>query len=200
MVILLGSRLTISAGNYREVVRAIFSYTSLLRASISSLSPYFEELKELSEISFRNREKSQPHTYVISLTRRLEEDPPAQWLLNADSLYKEYSEAATEDVLDCLLPERAKLILSAKSHENLMETNQIYWQKEKWYGTEYAIRKFSSDMLEVNSYIIINIAERSLEYSAGSYSRVAPPTPQPFRPKEFRGDPGWRFHGKPGTS
>jgi len=157
MVVLLGSWLTITGGNYREVVRAIFSYTSLLRTSISSLPPYFEEFKELSEISFRNREKSQPHTYVISLTRRLEEDPPAQWLLNADSLYREYNEAATEDVLDCLLPEKARLVLSAKNHENLVETSQIYWQKEKWYGTEYAVRRFSSDMLEVSSYVIVTV-------------------------------------------
>lgn len=200
MVILLGSWLTITAGNYREVVRAIFNYTSLLRTSISSLPPYFEEFKELSEISFRNREKSQPHAYVISLTRRLEEDPPAQWLLNADSLYREYSETAMEGVLDCLLPERARLILSAKNHETLAETSQIDWQREKWYGTEYAVRKFSSDMLEVGPFVLINSSKPSLEYSAGSHSRVAPPISKPLHTTEFRGDPGWRFHRKPGTS
>jgi len=185
MVILLGSWVTITAGNYREVVRAIFSYTSLLRTSISSFPPYFEEFKELSEISFRNREKSQSHTYVISLTQRLEEDPPTQWLLNADSLYREYNEAATETILDCLLPERARLMLSAKDHENLVETSRIYWQKEKWYGTEYAVRKFSSDMLEVSSCVIIHGVERSLEHSAVSHPRVAPPTPQPLHTKKL---------------
>ena len=96
---------------------------------------------------------------MISLTRRLEEDPPAQWLLNADSLYREYSEVATEDVLDCLLPGRARLILSAKNHEDLTETSQIDWQKEKWYGTEYAVQKFSSDILEVSSCVIMNSSE-----------------------------------------
>lgn len=85
---------------------------------MSSLSPYFEELRELSGIFFRHREKLQPHTYVISLTGKLEEDRPAQWLLNADLLYREYSEVAVKAVLDCILPERARLVLSAKTHEN----------------------------------------------------------------------------------
>ena len=91
-------------------------------------------------------------------------------------------------------------MLSAKNHENLTETSQIYWEKEKWYGTEYAIRKFSSDMLEVSSHVIINSVERSLEYSAGSHSRAAPPAPQPLYTEEFPGDPGWCFHGERDTS
>lgn len=164
-------------GNYHEVVRAVFSYISLLRTSISSLPPHFEELKELSEISFHNREKSQPHTYVASLTRRLEEDPPSQWLLNADSLYRKYSEVAVRVILDCLSPEKARLTLSARNHENCIETNRIGWQKEKWYGTEYAVQKFSSDMLEkVSLRVTIDSMGRSLKFSASGYSRVAPAT------------------------
>ena len=153
----LGPWLMTTAGNYREVIRTIFSYTSLLRTSGTALPPYFEELKELSGIFFRNREKLQPHTYVISLARRLEEDPPAQWLLNADSSYREYSEVAVKAVLDCLFPGRARLTLSAKSHEGIIEASQIYWQKEKWYGTEYAVQKFTSDILEkVSSHVMID--------------------------------------------
>jgi len=200
IVVIPSSWLTIAAGNYREVIRSIFSCISLLRTSIPYLPPYFEEFKKLSEISFRNREKSQPHTYVISLTRRLEEDPPAQWLLNADSLYREYSEAAMKDVLDCLLPEKARLVMSAKDHGNLAETSQIDWQKERWYGTEYAVQKFSSDILEkVSSCVMLDSAERSLKYLAGSHPRVAPPTSQSLHSKEFRGNPGWCFHGRSHT-
>ena len=178
ILIALNFWLTVTIGNYREVFRTIFSYISLLRTSIFSLPPYFDELKEISEISFRNREKSQPHTYVTSLTRKLEEGPPAQWLLNADSLYREYSEEAVKTVLDCLFPERARLTLSAKNHENLVETSQIDWQKEKWYGTEYAVQRFSSDMLEkVGLRTTMADADRSLRYSAGGYSRIVPATP-----------------------
>ncbi|KAF9651581.1 LuxS/MPP-like metallohydrolase [Thelephora ganbajun] len=134
--------------NYREVFRTIFSHIWLLRTSISSFPPYHEELKELSKISFRNREKSQPHTYVVSLTARLEEDSPTQWLLNADSLYREYSEEAVKAVLNCLFPERARITLSAKNHKSILEASQMDWQKEKWYGTEYSVQKFSPHMLE----------------------------------------------------
>jgi insulysin len=120
----------------------------------------------------------QPHTYVVSLTGKLEEDRPAQWLLNADSLYREYSEAAVKDILDCTLPERVRLTLSAKTHKNLVDTSKIDWQKEKWYGTEYSVQKFDPDILgKVCSHIIIGIADRSFRYSAGGYPRVAPATP-----------------------
>ena len=139
----------------------------------------------------------QPHTYVISLTGILEEDRPAQWLLNAGSLYREYSEVTVKTVLDCILPERTRLTLSAKTHENPVETSKIDWQKEKWYGTEYSVQKFGPDMLgEVRSRIKISNMDRSLKYSAGNHSRVAPTTPQSLHTKEPRGDPGWCFHGK----
>lgn len=168
----------ITAGNYREVVRAISSYVSLLRTSISSFPSYFGELEELSEIFFRNREKSQPHAYVISLTGKLEEERPAQWLLNADSLYREYSEAAVKVVLDCILLERARLTLSAKNHENLIETGKVHWEKEKWYGTEYTVQAFDLDGLEkVGSRVMTDDTDRSLECSADCHSRVAPATP-----------------------
>jgi hypothetical protein len=184
-------------GNYLEVVRAMFSYISLLKTSISSFPPYFEEFRELSEISFRNREKSQPHTYVISLTARLEEDRPAEWLLSADSLYREYNEGAVKAVLDCLLPEKARFTLSAKDHEALLESGQITWQKERWYGTEYAVQRFGSDILEkVCFHAITAISDSSFEYSAVGHPRVTPTTPKSIYTKEPRSDPGWRFHGK----
>lgn len=170
------SGFTILSGNYREVLRVIFSYISLLRASISSFPSYFKELKELSEIFFRNREKSQPHTHVILLTGKLEEDRPVQWLLNADSLYREYSEVAVKGVLDCILPERARLTLSAKHHENLEEINEIDWHQEKWYGTEYAVRKFSPDILEKVSSQVVGNADRSPKHSADSHSPAVPAT------------------------
>jgi len=175
---MMSSWLTITAGNHRDVVRTIFSYISLLRTSISSFPSYFEELKELSEIFFRNREKSQPHTYAISLTRRLEEDQPAQWLLNADSLYREYSEVAVNIVLDCLFPERARLTLSAKDHRILVETNQIDWQKERWYGTEYTVQKFGPDMLEkVSSRVtqVTQIAHSNVQSVVISGLHLPPP-------------------------
>jgi insulysin len=167
-----------TAGNYVKVVRAIFSYISLLKTSTSSFPPCFEEFRELSDIFFRNREKSQPHAYVISLTARLEEDPPAQWLLTAGSLYREYNEEVIKSVLDCLLPEKARLALSARDHENLAGGSQITWQKEMWYGTEYTVQKFNSEILEeVHSRIATVIANDSTKYLAYSHSRVAPTTP-----------------------
>jgi secreted Zn-dependent insulinase-like peptidase len=110
------------------------------------------------------------------LTGKLEEDRPAQWLLNADSSYREYSEVAMKVVLDCILPGRARLTLSAKAHENLVETSKIEWQKERWYGTEYSVQKFGPEILgKVRSRVITNV-DRSFEYSAGNNSRAAPAT------------------------
>jgi insulysin len=131
------------------VVRTIFSYISLLKASTSSFPPYFQELKELSEMFFRTREKSQPHVYVASLTARLEEDPPAQWLLCADSVYREYNKEAVKTTLEHFTPEKARLTLSAKDHDGLLERSQVVWQRERWYGTEFCVQKFGSEMLEV---------------------------------------------------
>ena len=149
----------------------------MLKTSTSSFPPYFEEFRELSEIFFRNREKSQPHAYVISLTARLEEDRPAEWLLSADSLYREYNAGTVAAVLDSLLPARARLTLSAKDHETLAENGEIGWQKEKWYGTEYAVQKFGSDILEkVYPRVIAAVFDNSFGYPATGHPRVASTT------------------------
>lgn len=167
-----------SAGNYLKVVQAIFGYISLLKTSYLSFPLYFEEFRELSEIFFRNREKSQPHAYVISLTARLEEDRPPERLLSADSLYREYNEGAVKTVLDRLLPEQARLTLCARDHGTIVENNQISWQKERWYGTEYAVQKFGPDILEkVSSPLITTAADGSFKHSASSHPRVASATP-----------------------
>ena len=85
---------------------------------------------------------------------------------------------AVKDVLDCILLERARLTVSARTHENLVETSKIDWQKEKWYGTEYSVQKFDPDILgKVRSRVIIGNADCSLKYSAGDHSGVAPATP-----------------------
>lgn len=167
-----------TAGNYLKVVQTIFSYISLLETSTSSFPSYFEEFRELSGIFFRNREKSQPHAYVIALTATLEEDRPAKWLLSADSLYREYSEEAIKAVLGCLLPEKARLTLSAKDHEIIVETSQVAWQKEKWYGTEYAVQRFGPEMLEkVCSCIMTAITGGSSRYLASGHPQITSTTP-----------------------
>lgn len=167
-----------TAGSYLTVVRTVFSYISLLKTSISSFPQYFEEFRELSEMFFRNREKSQPHAYVVSLAARLEDDRPAESLLSADSLYREYNEEAVKAVLGCLLPGKARLTLSAKDHETLAVSSGIVWQNEKWYGTEYAVQKFGTDILEeVRSRVITAVADDSFKHSARSYTRVASTTP-----------------------
>ena len=81
-------------------------------------------------------------------------------------------------VLDCILLERARLTLSSKNHENLVETSKVHWEKEKWYGTEYAVQTFDLDVLgKVSSHVTIGDTDHSLEHSADYYSRVTPTAP-----------------------
>lgn len=112
------------------------------------------------------------------MTAGLEEDRPPEWLLSADSLYREYIEESVEVVLDHLLPEKARLTLSAKDHTALAENSLIVWQKEKWYGTEYAVQKFGPGTLEKVCSRVLTVTTNGLfRYSASSHSRVASTTP-----------------------
>jgi insulysin len=105
-------------------------------------------MKRMSEIKFRNKDKAQPHTYAIWCSARLAAPAPPQWLLNSNAIYREWDEESVKDVLNCLTPERARLMIIAKQHHDDIVGDNVQWETEKWYGTRYFIKKFEAFFVE----------------------------------------------------
>ncbi|KAL7284357.1 hypothetical protein ACG7TL_001646 [Trametes sanguinea] len=142
------SRLTLEGYlHYRDVVRAIFNYISLLRES--ALEPYhFAEAQAMAETSFRFQEKAQPHRYASTLAHTLSEPYPPEWLLSGAYLYREWNEPLVRSILEGFTPKQARVTLEAKNHLAPVIGQDVEWQSEKWYGTQYTVKRLEESFLE----------------------------------------------------
>ncbi|TFY68977.1 hypothetical protein EVJ58_g698 [Rhodofomes roseus] len=132
------------ARRIREVLEAFYDYFTLLRSS--TLEPYhFDELRRMSAINFRFQEKTQPHTYVGWLARELAGPYPPSQVLSASSLFLDWDEAAVRELLETyVLPEKGRVVLEALEHPDIGKDE---WQKERWYGAEYCVRRLDENLL-----------------------------------------------------
>ena len=62
--------------------------------------------------------------------------------MSVSYLNREYDPAQIEHALDCLRKDRFTLMVVGKQLEGLD-------QKEKWYGTEYSVKKIGDGLLKV---------------------------------------------------
>ena len=128
----------------------IYQYLALLRSS--TFEPYhFEEVAQMAKTRFRFQEKSQPHTYARELARRLLDPVPPERVLDCGALVREWDEKGVRELLDLLVPEKGRVLLMAKDHDACVLGNsdgvEQVWEKEKWYGTEYAVKKLGDDFV-----------------------------------------------------
>ncbi|KAI0077374.1 LuxS/MPP-like metallohydrolase [Panus rudis PR-1116 ss-1] len=135
--------------HYEEVVLTIFNYLNLLRSQPSPLPSYhFDEYKTMSSVSFRFREKSQPHRYAADLAYDLLEPYPPEWILSGPCLVREWDERGFREILGVMTPERGRVMVMAKYHDPAVVGEDAKWENEKWYGTEYFVRKLDQGFLD----------------------------------------------------
>ncbi|KAI0698094.1 LuxS/MPP-like metallohydrolase [Cytidiella melzeri] len=144
----IGGRLTREGYmHYEEVVLAIFNYIALLRAS--DFEPYhFDEKKQMAATTFRFREKSQPHTYVRAVASSLLEAFEPEDILSGSALSQEWDEGAIRLLLSTMRPENARVMVMARDHDPAVAGKGDEWDVEKWYGTEYRVRRMSAAFID----------------------------------------------------
>lgn len=136
--------------HYQDVLLAIYKYLSLLRAS--TFAPYhFAEIAQMAATSFRFAEKYQPHEYARNLARSLLNPLPPERILDGGALVREWDEQGVREFLELLRPENGRAMLMAKDHDSAvlgLGESEVKWEVEKWYGTEYIVRRLSDDFME----------------------------------------------------
>ncbi|THH18538.1 hypothetical protein EUX98_g8939 [Antrodiella citrinella] len=132
--------------HYEEVVLAVFNYISLLKSSPLELYHY-EEQNKLSNVQFRFREKSQPNTYASWVCDQLLEPYPPAWILSGSLLPRRWDEQLVRDTLALLKPEKARVMIMAKQHDPAVVEDAV-WEAERWYGTEYSVKKLRPEFVE----------------------------------------------------
>lgn len=142
--------------NYKEVVETVFNYISILKSSFPLPGYHFEEMKRVSEIKFQYQEKVQAHTYVKHLSAQAAAPYPTEWILNGKSVYREWDPEPVKAILDCFVPERARVLIQAKNHTEDVVGKIFEWETERWYGTHYHIQKFEASFVAKVSVFVLS--------------------------------------------
>lgn len=125
---------------YEDVIEAFFQYTAMLNAS-GAQKWIFEELRDVAEAEFKFRQKVDPMRASSNMTSiMLRRNIPREHLLSM-SLVRDFDANAIEDFGKHLVPSNFQVLYTASDLKDLE-------QREKWYGTEYSVKKFSSAFLE----------------------------------------------------
>ncbi|GBE85090.1 Putative zinc protease [Sparassis crispa] len=133
--------------HYQEVLLTTFNYISLLRSS--NLPPYhFSEISTISALNFRFQEKVQPHLWVNYLSAKLLEPYPPEWTLSGGSLNREWDEILVRETLAAIVPERGRVTLQAQEHDERVVGKDAQWESEKWYGTQYSVRRIDASFID----------------------------------------------------
>lgn len=125
--------------NHEGVAHIIFQYIEMLKNSLPQEMIYLE-LEDIARASFKFKQKGSPSSTVSSLSKALEKTYiPVQNILST-SLFSKYEPELITKYVESLKVENCRVMLVSKS----LETDQA----EKWYGTEYAIKDFSADLMK----------------------------------------------------
>ncbi|KIJ30195.1 hypothetical protein M422DRAFT_187437 [Sphaerobolus stellatus SS14] len=131
--------------NYHNIILSFYNYISLLKSSV--FAPYhFEDVKAMTELSFRFRENSQPQAYVSWLASELSQGYPPDLLLKGSLLVSEWDESAFRQLLDCFTPDKGRLMLMAKDHPTIHPEGG--WKIERWYKTSYHVQKLDPELIK----------------------------------------------------
>lgn len=146
--------------HYEEVILTIFNYITLLRSS--SLDFYhFEESSRMKAVSFRFREKSQPHAYAQWVCDQLLEPYPPERVFSGSQLITRWDEQLVRDMLALLMPEKGRVMIMAKNHDPQVVGEGTVWDAERWYGTEYSVRRLTQEFINKVSSGLLGLIDSS---------------------------------------
>jgi len=128
----------VGLAEYEEVLYAVFQYLELLRVSLPQKWIY-DELKDVSEMNFRFRQKSSPSSTVSRLAKDLQKTHiPGDYILSKSVLRKYDPE---------LIIEYGKYLTVDNVRVTLVSQKVETDRKEKWYGTDYSVEDLSEDLV-----------------------------------------------------
>lgn len=120
-----------------EISGLLFGFIALARAE--GIEEWmFDELSVMADLGFRYQEPAQPVSWVSSMSRRLQEYPPAE-LITASYAYEAFDPALLRSILDSLRPDNVLLTLTSRSVEGD--------QTDPWYGTSYRLAAVAPERL-----------------------------------------------------
>ncbi|KAK8154267.1 a-pheromone processing metallopeptidase Ste23 [Phyllosticta citribraziliensis] len=144
--------------NHEEILKLVFQYIAMLK-EIEPQQWIFEEVKKMSEVDFRFKQKSPASNTTSSLSGIMQKPYPRDQLLSGPSVIRKFNPEAIKAGLARLRPDNFRMTIVSQDWPGDWD------QKEKWYGTDYKYQKIPQKLLD--------------EFKAAAASTPAQ------RPKEF---------------
>ncbi|KAF2754860.1 LuxS/MPP-like metallohydrolase [Pseudovirgaria hyperparasitica] len=126
---------------YKEVTKVVFQYIAMMRETPPQEWIY-DELKRMSEVDFRFKQKSPASRTTSSLSGIMQKPYPREWLLSGPALIRKFNPEAISSGLGLLNPDNFRLTVVSQDFPGGWN------QKEKWYGTEYKYEPMESNFLK----------------------------------------------------
>jgi insulysin len=127
--------------HYQEVVKVVFQYISLLKES-PPLQWVFDEMKVMSEVDFRFKQKTPASRFTSKLSSVMQHPYPRELLLNGTSVLRKFDSAAITKAMEYLRADNFRMVIVSQDYPGGWD------QKEKWYGTEYKVEKIPAKFAE----------------------------------------------------
>jgi insulysin len=129
--------------NWEDILVATYKYISMLKAS--TLQQFHHaEIRSLSEIRYRFKEKRKPEEYVATLSDLLQRPYTRENLLSASMKVWDWDEGEIRDTLNMLSVNTGRVMVMAKNLDDV--SPNVPWVKEKWYETEYKLQRLPEEI------------------------------------------------------
>lgn len=140
--------------HYREVVKVVFQYISLIKERAPE-KWIFDEMKNLSEVDFRFKQKSPASRFTSSLSSVMQKPYRREWLLSGSSLLRKFEPEMITSGLEHLRVDNFNVEVISQQYPG------DWNMKEKWYGTEYKVEPIPEDFIsEIRSALGATSGER----------------------------------------
>ncbi|KLO18632.1 hypothetical protein SCHPADRAFT_925084 [Schizopora paradoxa] len=128
--------------NYMTVIGLFKSFIQLLQNSATA-DWFYHEIKDMAYTDFNYTEEVDAYHYAIQLSQYMKWPTPRNLILSAPELYWEHDEEQYRSVLNALDFNNCQIYLLSKDLDQIGITGP--WEKEKWFGAEYKVVKFSEE-------------------------------------------------------
>ncbi|KXJ87314.1 metallopeptidase [Microdochium bolleyi] len=127
--------------HHEDVTKIIFQYIAMLQEDPSMLAGFVAESRQLADLAFYYRQKTDSRTFTSSTCRRMMTQVPPKWYIGIGNRSTEFDNDLMIRALGLLQPDKANITLISQKYPGTWE------QKEKWYGTEYTTEALPESLL-----------------------------------------------------
>ncbi|OJJ79250.1 a-pheromone processing metallopeptidase Ste23 [Aspergillus glaucus CBS 516.65] len=124
---------------HREVAKVIFEYLAMVKEREPE-QWIFDEMKDLTEVDFRFRQKSPASRFTSRLSSVMQKPLPREWLLSGSNL-RTFDAELIKKALSTFRADNFRAVIVAQEYPGDWD------RKEKWYGTEHRVEKIPEDFM-----------------------------------------------------